>query len=311
MKFAELLLPGMPWIALALSAYFLFAAVFLVDKYLLIGPIVSPKIYTFYTGILRVLVVLLIPFIDFDFPGFGQVVLSFFAGGFFVWGGFWFFKGLRLFEPSRIVPAIGGVLPVFIFLIVLTISSGKALPSILHIVALAVIIFGSVLISYERGKAVSLASLKTSLPSAFLLAVSFVFAKYVYLAQPFLQGFIWITLGGFFAVLFLIFSREVRQNLFRGGTKMTKNTMAIFVSNQAAGATANILQNWAVALAPLALVALVAALQGTQYVFLLGLAVLLSIKFPHILKEEISREVIFQKIIAILLIGGGLTLLAF
>jgi len=39
-------------------------------------------------------------------------------------------------------------------------------------------------------------------------------------------------------------------------------------------------------------------------------AVLLSLKFPKILKEEVSREILLQKIVAILLIGGGLTLLA-
>ncbi|TSC75436.1 MAG: Uncharacterized protein G01um101430_278 [Parcubacteria group bacterium Gr01-1014_30] len=299
----------MLWIVVALFAYFLFAAVFFVDKYLLTGPIASPKLYTFYTGVLRVAVVLLIPFIDFSFPGFSQLILSFLAGGFFVWGLFWFFKGLQLFEPSRVVPAVGGTLPVFTFLIVFVVSSGEALPKLLHIFALAAMILGSVLISYERAKKVSLESLKPSLLAAFLFAVSFVCVKYVYLAQSFLQGFIWITLGGFFAVLFLLLSKEVRDNLFQGKEKLPKKTMAIFISNQAAGAGANILQNWAVALAPLAYVALVNALQGAQYVFLLVLAVLLSAKFPQILKEEVSRGVIYQKIVAVLLIGGGLVLL--
>ena len=69
-------------------------------------------------------------------------------------------------------------------------------------------------------------------------------------------------------------------------------------------------QNWAIFLAPLAFLAIINALQGVQYVFLLIFAVLLSLKFPQILKEEISREIIFQKVVAILLIGGGLVILA-
>jgi len=52
------------------------------------------------------------------------------------------------------------------------------------------------------------------------------------------------------------------------------------------------------------------ALQGLQYVFLLFFAVFLSFKFPNILKEEVSRDVLLQKIIAVLLIGGGLVLLS-
>jgi len=52
-------------------------------------------------------------------------------------------------------------------------------------------------------------------------------------------------------------------------------------------------------------------LEGTKYVFLLIFTILLSLKLPQILKEEISRKILFQKIIAILLIGLGLSLIAF
>ena len=76
------------------------------------------------------------------------------------------------------------------------------------------------------------------------------------------------------------------------------------------GAGASILQNWAIFLAPLVYVAIINALQGINYAFLLVFIIFLSLKFPKILKEEVSREILFQKIIAILLIGGGLVLLA-
>jgi len=46
-------------------------------------------------------------------------------------------------------------------------------------------------------------------------------------------------------------------------------------------------------------------------VCLLIFASLISFKFPRILKEEISRKILFQKILAILLITGGLLLLAY
>jgi len=48
------------------------------------------------------------------------------------------------------------------------------------------------------------------------------------------------------------------------------------------------------------------AMQGVQFVFLLGLVVLLSKKFPAILEEELTREVLLQKILAIGLIICGL-----
>ena len=136
----------MSWLAVAVLAYFLFAVVFLIDKYLLVSSIKNPKLYTFYTGFLRVLIVFLIPFTDFSVPGIPQVILSFLAGGFFVFGLFWFFKGLQLFEPSRVVPAIGGAIPVFTFSLVFLLSLGKEIPLPRDLLALLILICGSVLI---------------------------------------------------------------------------------------------------------------------------------------------------------------------
>jgi hypothetical protein len=102
----------------------------------------------------------------------------------------------------------------------------------------------------------------------------------------------------------------VKEEIFKKKVSFKKKTLGIFVSNQALGGGANILQNWAIALAPLSYVAFVNALQGIQHVFLLIFAVFLSFKFPHILKEEFSGKILFQKIFAILLIGVGLALLA-
>ena len=55
----------MLWLIVAISAYLILAIVFLVDKYLLVGPIPNPKIYAFYIGTLGIAVLLLVPFIEF------------------------------------------------------------------------------------------------------------------------------------------------------------------------------------------------------------------------------------------------------
>ncbi len=301
----------MLWLIVTVVAYLIFAAVFLIDKYLLIGPIPNPKVYSFYIGILGMVVLLLVPFIDFYILEPFQLLLAFISGASSVLAIFWFFKGLKIFEPSKIVPAVGGILPIFTFLLVYLFSGGKETLKSWEILAFLLLVFGSTLITFEKSKSFSLKSLRISIVAAFLFALSFVFAKYVYLEQPFLLGLIWIRLGGVLMALIFLFSRRLRDELFQQKVGLQKKTAAIFISSQAAGAGAGILQNWAVALAPLAYVAFINALQGIQYVFLLIIVVFLSLKFPQILKEEISKEILFQKVIAILLIGGGLTLLAF
>jgi len=300
----------MLWLTITISAYLILAVVFLVDKYLLVGPIPNPRLYAFYVGVLGIAVLVFIPFIAFYPPTFREAFLSFVSGASFVCAIYWFFKGLRLFEPSRMVPAVGGILPIFTFLLVFVFSGGQEMLKSSGLLAFALLVSGTFLITYEKSKKISLGSLKFSLAAAFLFALSFVSAKYIYMDNPFLVGLVWIRVAGAVAALLFLLNKEVREGLFGQKIGLERKTVAIFLSSQAGGAGANILQNWAIALAPLAYIAVINALQGIQYVFLLVFAALISLKFPKILKEKVSREVLLQKIAAILLIGGGLAMLS-
>ena len=115
----------MLWLTVAISAYLILAIVFLVDKYLLVGPIPNPQVYTFYIGTLGILVLILAPFVGLYIPELSQIVLSLLAGALFIYGIFWLNKALRLFEASRVIPAIGGILPIFSFLLIYIFSGGK------------------------------------------------------------------------------------------------------------------------------------------------------------------------------------------
>jgi len=135
-------------------------------------------------------------------------------------------------------------------------------------------------------------------------ALCFVLTKYVYLMLPFWTGFIWIRISAFLIALFFILFKEVRKEIFSKKSSFSKKTSAFFLFNQGMGAGAFILQNWAIALAGLAYLSIISALQGVQYVFLFILTML-------ILKEGLSKKVILHKFFAIILIGIGLAFLAF
>jgi len=302
----------MSWLTVTILAYFIFAGVFLVDKYLLTTSIPNPRAYAFYVGALGILVLLLIPFIGFYIPEISQIALSFSAGAVFIYAIFWFYKALRLFEASRVIPAIGGLVPLFTFGLVFLFSSGRETLSFSGGLAFVLLVSGSVFVTLEKEKLVNLKSLRISAVSAFLLSLAFVLSKYVYMAQPFLNGFIWRSIGGFLmAMCFFIIFPEIRTGIFKKREKFPRKTAAIFITNQTAGGGAAILQNWAIALAPLSYIAFINALQGVQYVFLLIFTLLLSLKFPEVVKDEISKKILLQKFFAILLIGAGLEILAF
>lgn len=301
----------MSWLLVTISFYLILAVVFLVDKYLLTGSIPNPHVYTFYIGFLSISVLIFVPFVRFYIPTFSQIILALLAGAIFIYALFWFYKSLQLFEASRVIPAITGLVPLFTFGLVYISSFGKEILSFPEIIAFILLIFGSFLITAEKGKFINSKSFKISVICAFLLSLSFVLLKYVYIGQPFWSGFIWTRIGSFLmALCFFIFTKEVREEVFQKKVSFKKKTMGIFIANQAAGGGASILQNWAIALAPLSYVAIINALQGVQYAFLLIFTTLLSLKFPQILKEEISKGILFQKISAILLIGAGLVMLS-
>lgn len=309
----------MTWLLIAISAYLILAIVFLVDKHLLITSIPNPKVYTFYVGTLGISVLILIPFTGFFIPSNSQIVISLLAGSFFIYGIYWLYRTLKNFEPSRVIPAVGGLTPLITFGLIYFYTSGQEVLSFNELLAFGLLIIGSVLITYERKKIITLKSFLSSFITAFFLSLSFVLTKYIYLAQPFWNGFIWRSIGGFLlAILFFVIFPDIRKEIFkkkklqnekpkRSGIK----TAIIFLTNQAAGASAAILQNYSIALAPLVYVPVIQALNGTQYFFLLILATLISLKFPQILKEEVSKQIIIQKIIAVLFIIIGLAVLVF
>jgi len=297
------------WLIIVIISYLFFSLASLGDRYLLIGP-PNPKIYTFYVGVLGILVLILAPFVGFGFIPFYQTLLCLLTGFIFTFATFSLFKGLEDFEASRIIPAIGGLSPLFTLLLIYFFSEGKETLSFPAFLAFFFLVVGSVLITIEYGKRISLQSFKISCITAFLFSLYFVLAKYVYIFQPFWTGFIWIRIGAFITGIVFIFTKEVRKEIFKREFTFGRKTGIFFVFNQTVAAGASVLQNWAIALAGLVYLPIISALQGIQYFFLFVFSVLISWKFPHLLEERISKKIIIKKAIAIIIIALGLVILA-
>ena len=116
--------------------------------------------------------------------------------------------------------------------------------------------------------------------------------------------------GAFLISLLFLFSPVVRADVFQKKPTFKKKTGLIFIANQGVGISASLLQNFAIAMAPIGHLAFINALEGTRYIFLFGLSILLSVKFPKIAEEKLSKQNLIQKTIAILIIISGLALLA-
>lgn len=329
------------WLFLAILSYFFLSVSSFIDKYLLGGALPSPKTYVFYSSFFSLAALLIIPLgilasfevmapiqsyvpfsIDFSkiffIPSGKIIALSFLAGFSFVISLYIYYKGAEIFEISRIAPAVGGLVPVFVLLLTFLLSFlplhlsslQKGELKIHHYLALFFLVFGSVLLSFQRKKKATLKSLEISFASALFLGLYFVLMKAVYLLLPFWVGFIWVRIGIFLSAFSFIVFPEVREELFRKKKGFFREKIALpLLIGKAFGGVGSLLQNGAVFLVPLMYLPLINALSGLQYIFLLVLATTLYFKFPKILREQVSGGVLFQKILGVFIISVGLALL--
>jgi len=297
-------------ILIAISAYFFFAVTNLIDKYI-VTQATSPKFYAFIVGAFSGLVLFLVPFGFLEFNGVAITSLALISGIARTFALFFLYLALQQFDASKIVPAVGGALPVFTFIFT-SLFFGSVELNFYHIAALFLLIGGTILITLEKEKELIIKSLFLSVVAAFLLAFSFFGAKLVFRVyqESFLSGFVLVYSGSFIGGLMFLFTKEARKELFSSaGEKMTLKKKAIIAGNQVLGGAGAVLQNYAIYLAPLAFLPLINALEGFKYLFLLALAALLSFKYPSILKERFNKRVALQKISAVVLLIGGLFLL--
>jgi hypothetical protein len=301
----------MYWLAIAILAYFLLAVVSLFDRYFLVGPISSPKVYTFYIGLTWSFIGLLFaPFIVAP-DNFLFVILGLSTGAVRISAALFFTKAIVKSEASRAVPAVGALLPIFSFILFFIFLPGTENQNLFQLLSFILLLSGAVLISAKEisVKIFRPEFIKYPAVAALLFALNFFLLKIVFLKTGFLTGLFLLLLGGGMAAVSLLFFPKNRQEIF--GQKPSLKISGLFLLGQIIGGSGVLLQNYAVFLARPGQVPLINAIEGTRYVFLLLFVFILSRMRPEILKEEMRGRILLQKIIAIFLIGTGLVLLAF
>jgi len=295
------------WLTAIILSYLFFALASLGDKIVLAGPS-KPKSYTFFVGVLSLLSVFIIPFVEFGFPsgiGLAWVILEAIV---YVAGLYAMFYALEEFDVSKVIPTIGATQPVIIAVLSVLFWGYQTIKGN-EILAFIILLTGSVLISIDKNPKVTKKSLQISLITSILFSLDFVFSKFVYTEMAFWQGFIWMRIFSFVFVLIFLFDKGFRKEIKGDNSGFSKKTGVVFLLAQTFGGLANVLQSWAIYLVPVAYLAIMNSMKGIQYVFLFILAILISSFLPKVLHEEISKKIIIQKIVSILLIGLGLAIL--
>ena len=296
----------MNWILIAIISHFLMAIVFVLDKIVVSKTVIRPVVYSFYVGIFSGFVFLLAPF-GFNLMPLKQIIISFIAGTLFVFATFYFYKTIKISDISRIIPIVGGA--VAIFTLILTYLFLDERLNTNQFIAFFMLVFGGIIILWPKEnniRGLSSKKILFALLAALLFAGSYVLTKFIFIEESFINGFIWIKLGGVLGACLLLIPSQNRKAIF-GISKIVKTkTITLPIFSKLLSACSLILLNYAIFLGN---VSLVNALQGVQYVFLLIIAFFFSVKFPKIIKEQINKGTIFKKIIGISFVCLGLIFL--
>ncbi|HAT03253.1 MAG TPA: hypothetical protein DCS29_00540 [Candidatus Magasanikbacteria bacterium] len=298
----------MTWMLYAVLARMFWSFTGISEKYLVDKKFKDPTVYLvigFFVGLISLSI---IPFVDFHIPPPKFFLLNSIAALFFFMATFFYVKVLQLEEISR-VNLWWNITPIFTFLIAwLVIDESLDAQQLLAFVFL---VSGAVVTSlHVAGKKIVISrALFLMLICCVLYACHDVIVRYISSQIPFSTIYIINAFLFAFFSLFFFLSRDFRKKF-----KEQKNSVGfplnlviliiIVASLSRAGIVANLK---AISLGP---VALVGAVEGFQSLFVFVLAVLLSLFFPHIIKEELDRKNLLLKIGALILMMGGVIILS-
>lgn len=310
------------FIIIASIGYVLLAAVAILDKFILTKEL-QVSTYTFYSTIFFFAALLLYPFSEpVSFNGFLWALGSGLGFGFATWA---MFLALKRGAATHVVPFIGAVAAIFVYgfsFIVL----GDAL-SLLQTAGIVMLVSASLLFSYDtehakRKKVVGKQSLHPAfgwaLLSGFLYAVSHVASKHFYGDYSFVTGLVWAQGSVGIVAFFTLFSAVTRRNIFKDifekkvhhdahGEMHNGHHHGIVFADKALGLAGTLAIQYAIATGS---VAVVTGLVGLQYALIMIFAGISTLFAPQFFKEYFSKKEVVLKILAIILVVVGITLLA-
>ena len=288
------------WIALSLLAAGIWAVVNITDKYVISKNAVKPAIPVFILSIIGLMAGLSCWLVI--KPEFSRLLfLGLVIGASYPAVNFLYFKSLKMEDVSRVVPwfALESVL-VIIFSAVLL----DEILSVRQYLGALVIITGLFFMTVKKNF-----SLRPGKWMIYMLLADIIFAAQVLLEKYILNNirplelFAALEIGAFVGFLpYWYYNRKIIKKFLTHETKIAKIIMANETAN--IGATLILLTAMSGGYA-----ALVTVLASTQYFFILLLAVLVSLFYPRIIREELSVSLLSLKAVAILLIISGIYLI--
>jgi len=296
----------MEWVLYSIIAVLIWSVVNIVDKHVLTKHVKSPFLPLMILGIIGIIAsVFVYFFLGFKSLSSINILLALLAGVFYALMSFLYYEAVQLEEISRIIPLFN--LSMIFTLVIATIFLNEVF-TLIKYVGIFLLFIGSILVSIKKitiikfGKAFWLLVL-----SSFFLSFNQVITKYLLGFTDYWTVFSWTRIGVFIFLipLFVIYLPKISELITP--KKSAGKIIGIISANEFVNIFGVI--SFTIA-ASYGFISLVNALTSTQPLVVLIIAVLLSIFYPKIIKEEIDKSTLIQKTIAIICIIIGVILIS-
>jgi len=296
----------MLWLPFALLSNFFYAITSIVDQLLRKRHVKDNVSLTImWIASLFLIWLIIMPFIGISIPPLPKIIAALAAGFITVVIALPYFYALSAEEASRVIP-IWQFSSIFV-LIMSALFLGESLLT-KHYYGFAAMLTGGILLGIDRKSAgfrLNKAVLAVLVASV-AWAVHIVLVKYFYATEPFWNGFFWISIGSFTGAAFLAAISGNAKRLRAEFRAITKKGVSLLLASTLVTLVADLALLLALKNGPAALVSVVGA---TQMMFLFVMTVAISLYFPRILRENISRKALLIKLAAISLMISGLYLI--
>jgi len=294
----------MLWVFFSILAAFIWAVVNMIDKYILTRWVRNPIVPVLILGIVGLIASIFIYlFRGFSNLSYFNIFLSFVAGILYILMCIFYFKAVKIEEISRVVPLFY-LTPLFV-LVLAAIFLGEIFTPIKY-AGIFLLIIGAILISSKNLTKVSLGkAFWFMMLSSLVLSLHYIITKHLLNFADFWTVFSYTRIGTIFVLIPIFYFNF--SDLVSTVKEHGKKVVAVISLNESLNLVGVLLITIAAAIGYITLVNTLS--NSIQPLFVLFSAVILSIFYPRILKEEIGKSTILQKLIAIALMFTGAVLI--
>lgn len=298
----------MNWFFIALGAPFLWAIVNISDQYLVAKYSISRRgsgglvLFSSLIGIFVAFFIGLFVHDVFSISNVDKILLIISGGTTIAWIIFYLFA-LEIESVSAVVSWFLAI-PIFGYILGYIFLHETLSPK--EFVGCLIIFLGVILLSIdfsEQKKTFKWLPAFYMIMACFLIAITGIIFKYVTIGNNFWVSSFWQYAGlGFFGILIWLFSEKHRREFSLMNKSGGKKIFTLNMISEILTITGDLLTNYAILLAPVAMVYLVGSFQPAILLFLTLLATKF---FPDVVKENTAKKVLIPKIISIIIITLG------